>query len=114
MVAIESKLEWLSVLEHQNTKSLANNVRSQSGNFGEWILENDHPCRLTAAFERRETSSMWRRLWKELSVEVTTATGKEYVETLGKNASWQPICNPFAAENCERTDFELRTEIAKI
>ena len=112
MVAIGSELEWLFGLEHQNTKLSANNVRSQSGNFGEWILENGHPCRLTAAFERRGTSSMWCRLWKELSGEVTTATDKEYAGTLARKASWQSwqptICNPFAAENCERTDFELQ------
>ena len=87
MVAIGSELEWLFGLEHQSTKLSANNVRSQSGNFGGWILENGHPCRLTAAFERRETSSMWCRLWKELSGEVTTATDKEYVETLARKPS---------------------------
>ena len=93
MVAIGSELEWLFGLEHQSTKLSANNVRSQSGNFGGWILENGHPCRLTAAFERRETSSMWCRLWKELSGEVTTATDKEYVETLARKPSRkQPIC----------------------
>ena len=103
-VAIGSELEWLFVLEHQNTKLLANNFRSPSDNFAEWILENDHPCRLTEAFERREASSMWCRLWKELSGEVTTATDKEYLETLGEKASWQQptcymqsgiTCNPF-------------------
>ena len=103
MVAIGSELEWLFGLEHQNTKLLANNVRSQSGNFGEWILENGHPCLLTAAFERRGTSSTLYRLWRKLSEEVTTATDKEYVETLARKAFWQPIgdlfaCQPLAAE----------------